>query len=121
MPVPVHRHLVTGVDDLARKRRPLHDLFPDEEEGRRRTAARKRFQHRRCSLGVRPVVEGQGDAVLRPEPPLDPIGVGQPRHVRCQRRGEPVGSHATSASTSDAADGNEPSARPGAGRERRAA
>ena len=38
MPVAVHRHLVTGVDDLAGKRRPPRDLFPDEEEGRRRTA-----------------------------------------------------------------------------------
>jgi len=39
MAVAVHCHLVTGIDDLAGKRRPLRDLFADEEEGCRRAAA----------------------------------------------------------------------------------
>jgi len=117
----VHCHFVTRVDDLARERGPLRDLLPDEEEGREGAVARKLLEHGRGAFGVRPVVERQRDSVLRVEPALDPVSGSEARHVRGERRDEPVDYHATSASTSEAADGSAPSAMPGAGRDVNAA
>ena len=50
MPVAVHRDLVAGGDDLARERRPLHDLLTDEEERGGRSAPRELLEHRGRSL-----------------------------------------------------------------------
>ena len=111
MPVAVHRDLVSRRDDLARERRPLHDLLTDEEERGRRPAPRELLEHRRRSLRMRPVVErDRDDRTVDPALELQPVC--EPRHVGGERRREP--DHATSASTSEAAEGIAASARPGA-------
>ena len=62
VPVPVQRDLVARGGDLGGDSRPALDLLADEEERRSRIGARERLEHRARPLGMRPVVERQGDA-----------------------------------------------------------
>jgi hypothetical protein len=109
----MHRDLVPRCDDLARERRPLHDLLTDEEERCRRPAPRELLEHRRRSLRMGPVVERHDDdRTIDPALELQPVR--ESWHVGGERRCEP--DHATSASTSEAAEGIAASTRPGARR-----
>ena len=113
VPVAVHGHFVSRRDDLPRKRRPLHDLLTDQEEGRCRVPARELVEHRRRALRVRAVVErDRNDRTVDAELEIEPAR--EPRHVSGERRRDP--DHVTSASTSDAADGSAVRASPGAWR-----
>lgn len=86
MAVAVQLHAVAGGNDLSDKRRPPHHLLTGEEEGRRRPPLAQNLEHRGGPLRVRPVVEGQGNAVPLALLHLNPKGRTQPRDDRCQRR-----------------------------------
>ena len=74
VPVAVQGDLVACRRDLGRKGRVALDLLADEEERCGCAGRRKHLEHRRRSLRVRPVVEGDGDAARLVEQARDPEG-----------------------------------------------
>ena len=59
MAVAVQPDAVARGDDLARKRRIALHLLADQKERRRRARGGERLEHRRGSLRVRAIVEGE--------------------------------------------------------------
>src|SRR5438067_4133427 len=114
--MPVYGDLVPAVDDRARERRTAGDLLSDEEERGRCAVTGELLEHGGRALRMRAVIEGEGHAIAG-DAAVDAVRGSEPRHVRGERGGGPVEPHTTSESTSDAAEGSDPSARPGAGRE----
>ncbi len=59
MAVAVQADRMAGCDDLAGERGVAPHLLADQEEGRLHTRSSENLEHRRGSLRVRPVVEGE--------------------------------------------------------------